>query len=82
MAPTNVTLPPTGSGSPAPLYLSLVVMALGSLAIIITTRRRNEPDLVGFWQLDAEPTGVKVETPFADAAREVGRLRFIGVGRE
>ena len=41
VAPTvGGTLPPTGSGSPAPLYLSLVVMALGSLAIIITTRRR------------------------------------------
>ena len=42
VAPTAVgTLPPTGSGSPAPLYdLALAVLALGSLAIIITARRR------------------------------------------
>jgi hypothetical protein len=42
VAPTFVgTLPPTGSGSSAPLYdLALAVLALGSLSVIITTRRR------------------------------------------
>jgi hypothetical protein len=40
VAPTNATLPPTGSGSPAPLYLALAVLMLGSLSIVITTRRR------------------------------------------
>ena len=42
VAPTAVgTLPPTGSGSSAPLYdLALAVLALGSLAIVITARRR------------------------------------------
>ena len=33
-------LPATGSDSSAPVYLGLVVLALGSLAVIITTRRR------------------------------------------
>ena len=41
VAPTAVgTLPPTGAGGSAPLDLSLAVLFLGSLAIIITTRRR------------------------------------------
>jgi hypothetical protein len=38
--PTTGTLPPTGSASSPPLYLALAVLALGSLSVIITTRRR------------------------------------------
>jgi hypothetical protein len=34
------TLPPTGSDSYVPIYLGLAVLALGSLSVIITTRRR------------------------------------------
>ena len=41
VAPTiPATLPPTGPGSSAPLYLGLVIVALGSVAVIVTTRRR------------------------------------------
>jgi hypothetical protein len=40
VAPTMVTLPPTGAYSAVPLYLGLAVLALGSLVVIVTTRRR------------------------------------------
>jgi hypothetical protein len=40
VVPTMGELPPTGSGSSAPLYLGMVILALGSLAVIVTTRRR------------------------------------------
>jgi hypothetical protein len=40
VAPTTVTLPPTGGYSATPLYLGLAVLALGSLVVIVTTRRR------------------------------------------
>ena len=41
VAPTiGGTLPPTGSASSSPLYLGLAVIALGSLSVIITSRRR------------------------------------------
>ena len=42
VVPTSeVVLPPTGSNTVAPLYLGLVVLALGSLVVIVTTRRRT-----------------------------------------
>jgi LPXTG-motif cell wall-anchored protein len=34
------TLPPTGSDSFSPLYFGIVVVALGSLAVVVTARRR------------------------------------------
>jgi hypothetical protein len=40
VAPTNETLPPTGSTSYPSLYLGLAVLVLGSLVVIVTTRRR------------------------------------------
>jgi hypothetical protein len=39
VAPTG-ELPPTGSASSVPLDLGLVMLALGAVAVIITTRRR------------------------------------------
>ena len=42
VAPTMAgTLPPTGSTSYPPLYVGIVVVALGLLAVAITTRRRT-----------------------------------------
>jgi hypothetical protein len=40
VVPTMGELPPTGAASPAPLYLGLAILALGSFVVIITTRRR------------------------------------------
>jgi Putative Ig domain len=40
VASTIGELPPTGSGTSAPVYLGLVILALGSLAVVVTTRRR------------------------------------------
>jgi hypothetical protein len=41
VAPTAAaTLPPTGSTSYPPLYLGLAVLVLGSLVVVVTTRRR------------------------------------------
>ena len=40
VAPTMGTLPPTGSTTAAPLFLGVIVVALGSLVLIVTTRRR------------------------------------------
>jgi hypothetical protein len=40
VAPTMGELPPTGADTSTPLYLGLAVLALGSLALIVTTRRR------------------------------------------
>jgi len=40
VVPTMGELPPTGSSSSAPLYLGLVILAFGALAVIVTTKRR------------------------------------------
>jgi len=40
VSPTSETLPPTGGYSATPLSLGLAVLALGSLVVIVTTRRR------------------------------------------
>jgi Putative Ig domain/Right handed beta helix region len=37
---STLELPPTGANTQAPLYVGLAVLALGSLAVILTTRRR------------------------------------------
>jgi hypothetical protein len=40
VASTIGELPPTGSGTSAPVYLGLIILALGAVAVIVTTRRR------------------------------------------
>jgi hypothetical protein len=40
VASTIGELPPTGSGTSAPLYIGLFILAFGSLAVIVATRRR------------------------------------------
>jgi hypothetical protein len=40
VATTIGQLPPTGSGTSAPVYIGLIILALGAVAVIVTTRRR------------------------------------------